>query len=60
MPRQFKDAMEKAGLTKRVTCYTLRHTFATHLLESGIDIRTIQAKRGQEKTIDRSRMGFLN
>jgi integron integrase len=39
-------AVRKAGITKRVTAHTFRHSFATHLLQAGYDIRTIQTKLG--------------
>jgi site-specific recombinase XerD len=49
VPTACRDAWQRSGLAKRVTAHSLRHAFATHLLESGVDTRVIQALLGHTR-----------
>jgi site-specific recombinase XerD len=57
--RMIKDALKDAQIDKRVSMHTLRHSFATHLLEQKVDIRIIQVLLGHQKLNNTARYAHV-
>jgi site-specific recombinase XerD len=48
--KAFKQALKKAGISTRASCNSLRHSFAVHLLEKGVDIKHVRRLLGHART----------
>ena len=54
----FENAVKKSGINKKVTCHSLRHSFASHLIKNGVDIRIIKKLLGHKSI--KTTMIYLN